>query len=215
MKKNGFIATSLIYSFFLIFITLFLTIVADYLQNKVSLNVIEKSIKDEINNSMGLKDFEVGDMVILTDDFNTTNVYSQWVVANINYISKKIVLYSYDFKGDLPSSFTISKPDLRISNFDSDIEFAYKNNTYYNKIIYTFSTNKGAITSYGIVDNNGNEMLVSLSCNPSGTGGYDFNTNCIMSGSSGNKRKRIEFNIGDTRYNSQTDDAGTILLDVV
>ena len=40
MKKNGFIATSLIYSFFLIFITLFLTIIADYLQDKVLLRFI-------------------------------------------------------------------------------------------------------------------------------------------------------------------------------
>ena len=45
MNKKGFIATSLIYSFFLIFITLFLTIIADYLQNKVLLNTIEKGKK--------------------------------------------------------------------------------------------------------------------------------------------------------------------------
>ena len=61
MNNKGFIATSLIYSFFLIFITLFLTIIADYLQNKVLLNTIEKGIKEDINNSMGIQDFEVGD----------------------------------------------------------------------------------------------------------------------------------------------------------
>ena len=53
MNNKGFIATSLIYSFFLIFITLFLTIIADYLQNKVLLNTIEKGIKEDINNSNG------------------------------------------------------------------------------------------------------------------------------------------------------------------
>lgn len=61
MNNKGFIATSLIYSFFLIFITLFLTIIADYLQNKVLLNTVEKSIKEDINNTMGIQDFEVGD----------------------------------------------------------------------------------------------------------------------------------------------------------
>ena len=59
MNNKGFIATSLIYSFFLIFITLFLTIIADYLQNKVLLNTVEKSIKEDINNTMGIQDFEV------------------------------------------------------------------------------------------------------------------------------------------------------------
>lgn len=63
MNNKGFIATSLIYSFFLIFVTLFLTIIADYLQNKVLLNTIEKGIKEDINNSMGIQDFEVGDII--------------------------------------------------------------------------------------------------------------------------------------------------------
>ena len=64
MNKKGFIATSLIYSFFLIFITLFLTIIADYLQNKVLLNTIEKGIKEELNNGMGCSDFEAGDRLV-------------------------------------------------------------------------------------------------------------------------------------------------------
>ena len=63
MNNKGFIATSLIYSFFLIFITLFLTIIADYLQNKVLLNTIEKGIKDDINSTMGIQDFEVGSFI--------------------------------------------------------------------------------------------------------------------------------------------------------
>lgn len=70
MNNKGFIATSLIYSFFLIFITLFLTIIADYLQNKVLLNTIEKGIKEDINNSMGIQDFEVGDII----NFNIDNI---------------------------------------------------------------------------------------------------------------------------------------------
>lgn len=63
-KKNGFIATSLIYSFFLIFITLFLTIIADFLQNKVLLNTIENDIKEEINNSKYITDFIDGSDIL-------------------------------------------------------------------------------------------------------------------------------------------------------
>lgn len=63
-RKNGFIATSLIYSFFLVFITLFLTIIADYLQNKVLLNTIENDIKEDINNSKYITDFVDGSDVL-------------------------------------------------------------------------------------------------------------------------------------------------------
>ena len=63
MNKKGFIATSLIYSFFLIFITLFLTIIADYLQNKVLLNTIENGIKEDINKGMGISSFKQGDIL--------------------------------------------------------------------------------------------------------------------------------------------------------
>ena len=69
-KKNGFIATSLIYSFFLVFITLFLTIIADYLQNKVLLNTIESDIKENINGTKNIGDFKVGDVLF----FQFTNV---------------------------------------------------------------------------------------------------------------------------------------------
>lgn len=56
-NKKGFIATSLIYSFFLAFVTLFLTVVADYLQNKVLLNSIEEGIKTEVNDEIYVTDF--------------------------------------------------------------------------------------------------------------------------------------------------------------
>lgn len=73
-KKNGFIATSLIYSFFLIFITLFLTIIADYLQNKVLLNTIESDIKEEINATKSIGDFKIGDILVFEEgDYSSLN----------------------------------------------------------------------------------------------------------------------------------------------
>ncbi len=83
MNNKGFIATSLIYSFFLIFITLFLTIIADYLQNKVLLNTIEKGIKEDINNSMGIQDFEVGDKLYFVENINDFN--GLYYICSISY----------------------------------------------------------------------------------------------------------------------------------
>ena len=48
MKKNGFIATSLLYTFFLAFITLFIGMITIYLQNRVYLNKLEDSSKNAI-----------------------------------------------------------------------------------------------------------------------------------------------------------------------
>ena len=48
MKKNGFIATSLLYTFFLAFIALFTGMIAIYLQNRVYLIKLEDSSKNAI-----------------------------------------------------------------------------------------------------------------------------------------------------------------------
>lgn len=47
-KTNGFIATSLLYSFFLVFITVFVAMLAIYLQNRVYLDKLEDSSKNFI-----------------------------------------------------------------------------------------------------------------------------------------------------------------------
>ena len=86
MKKNGFIATSLIYSFFLIFITLFLSVIADYLQQKVLLNTIETGIKQDINNSLGIQDFRIGDVITFDKNFPNNNLKEkQCTINNITY----------------------------------------------------------------------------------------------------------------------------------
>ncbi len=129
MKKNGFIATSLIYSFFLIFVTLFLTIIADYLQNKVLLNTIESSIKNDINDSLGIQDFKVGDILFFTNDIlqcigNTNSVNlencgfdstAKYYIKDIEYkvedeteISGKDLLYigKYKNNGEIDETYT-------------------------------------------------------------------------------------------------------------
>ena len=87
MNNKGFIATSLIYSFFLIFVTLFLGIIADYLQDKVLLNTIEKGIKEDLNSSMGIQDFEVGDVLSFIGDIGLTNATGICRITDIKYKS--------------------------------------------------------------------------------------------------------------------------------
>lgn len=128
MNKKGFIATSLIYSFFLVFVTLFLVIIADYLQNKVLLNTIEKGIKDELNTSIGILDLEVGQIFTfdrdLTIDGVPFGIDSTWILAGIDYNNKDIVLYNTSAseiecdtynENDYVSESNI-KADLLISN---------------------------------------------------------------------------------------------------
>ena len=141
MNKNGFIATSLIYSFFLIFVTLFLTIIADYLQDKVLLNTIEKGIKDEINNNMSIEDFEVGDVLFFDNSMTGKYEYyknKQWIVARINYdyntiSNSELVLYSFNVEetSDMDDK-------LYFSDINEDLSFGYFNNTYLKKMISAF-----------------------------------------------------------------------------
>lgn len=140
MNNKGFIATSLIYSFFLIFITLFLTIIADYLQNKVLLNTIEKGIKDDINSTMGIQDFEVGSFIGITVSCDNVNGAELYVISKVDYNNNEIILYSLDTTTD-------ESNDIR-----TDIDTGYMNATYYNKILYSFKDNTGN-KSYKINDN--------------------------------------------------------------
>ena len=216
MNKNGFIATSLIYSFFLIFITLFLTIIADYLQDKVLLSTIEKGIKDEINSTMGITDFEVGDMVSFVDDcsqITSPGIDNQWVVVNVDNLNKKIIFYSYDFNGNNgPNAFKSTTP-LEKKDIDNDIEFGYRNSTYFNKILYTFANKDGEdnVDKY-LIDTT---ECISTNCENAVPGEYNFGNNCIQRCDSITRtRKRLEVNVGDTKYNKCVNDSVVIILDV-
>lgn len=191
MKKNGFIATSLIYSFFLIFITLFLSVIADYLQNKVLLDTIEKGIKDDINTTMGIKDFEVGDMVGIVsscDKINTSDE-SLYTIASVivddtskcsNDEDNCLILYGVKLGDDYTE--TVSYEDIV-----KDIDFGYQNNTYYNKIIYNFDTSSGD-NSYNLGDGY-NAYKNESSCSTE-TNNYSSNLNCIKKDSATNSNYR-------------------------
>ena len=144
-NKNGFIATGLIYSFFLIFLTLFLTVITKNIKNKVSLNYVEDEIKSNLNANKSVRDFKVGDLVYfasgctIPSDY-ATMVENLYVVARVetdNVVcggtDNCLVLYSF--------GLTDSDTDaLNFSDLEKDISTGYMNGTYVNKILYTFDT---------------------------------------------------------------------------
>ena len=120
-KKNGFIATSLIYSFFLVFITLFLTIIADYLQNKVLLNTIESDIKEDINKTKYITDFIDGsDIVTIQWTGSIANVkcgssLGSWNLSNCSSIDSTIL-----YKVIRKEAYTSSKIDTLVLENQND-----------------------------------------------------------------------------------------------
>ncbi len=48
-KKNGFIATSLIYSFFLVFLMILVGVMANYSNDRIQLNRLKQDTKEQLN----------------------------------------------------------------------------------------------------------------------------------------------------------------------
>lgn len=99
MKKNGFIATSLLYSFFLIFCALLLTLVASYAHNRLLLNNIINNTKLELSdiNNRSASKLKVGDYLKMSLFSNEKYIYIKdklWIVASIDDTNNTINLLS-------------------------------------------------------------------------------------------------------------------------
>lgn len=78
MKKNGFIATSILYSIFLVFLTLFLALILAYLHNQILLQKINDEAKSnllKINNTK-ISDLNIGDYVQFMNDPSMGETYN-------------------------------------------------------------------------------------------------------------------------------------------
>ncbi|MDD2409227.1 MAG: hypothetical protein PHD03_00685 [Bacilli bacterium] len=89
MKKNGFIATSLLYSFFLVFCALLLALVATYVHNRLLLNNLTNNVKDELSNinNRTATELKIGDYVKMSlfSNERSINISDKlWVVASID-----------------------------------------------------------------------------------------------------------------------------------
>lgn len=115
MKRNGFIATSILYSIFLVFLTLFLALILTYLHNQILLQKVnEKAWENlmKINNTK-ISDLKIGDYIQFMDDpiigehSNSTdpefdinqatesvlNQTAKWIVADIEESSNNKTYY--------------------------------------------------------------------------------------------------------------------------
>ena len=201
MKKNGFIATSLIYSFFLIFITLFLTIIVDYLQQRVLLNEAEAGVKAELNKVIGIKDFVAGDFISFdsTCSGNDIPASRQYVVANIviddaskcdGTHSDCLILYSLQ----LANSFTVAYPSsiLTYNDIKNDLEDGIKNATFINDILYTYDgTNSYKINEGSTKYNISKTKTSCVTATEKKT--YETDKGCIKSGEGTNNRNRVVY----------------------
>ena len=81
MHKNGFIATSLIYSFFLIFLAIIANILFSYAHNRILLNNINEGILDDLNESISNK------YIILENHLKNGNMETDdsWLLNNAVY----------------------------------------------------------------------------------------------------------------------------------
>ena len=189
MKSNnkGFIATSLIYSFFLIFISLFIAVIGDYLQNKVLLETTEIGIKDELNAFVDIRSFKVGDMIVFDNGCTgTTTENNTYIIANIDTLYNNVVLYSYGLKTSYDSNCGDNICSLTTSLINTDLTNVGNLNTKnLDNIIFTYDTTLSetyyiGTSSYVKKDKTGASCTSTL---------YDENAKgCIIS--SGNSRYR-------------------------
>lgn len=92
MKNNkGFIAISLIYSFFLVFLMTLLTIVADFAHNRILLNDVKKTTQEKLN---GLSEFNPISLKASTYTAGSSVTYASdtWKVLKDNGNSVTLIL---------------------------------------------------------------------------------------------------------------------------
>lgn len=101
MKKNGFIATSLLYAFFLVFISLFLVLLLNYLHNRLLIQKIDDNARDILSgiNNTKLTQLKVGDYVVWknaspTAASNPLSEEGKWQVYQVSNDGKSIYMLS-------------------------------------------------------------------------------------------------------------------------
>lgn len=110
MKKNGFIATSVLYSFFLVFVSLFVALVTAYLHNRILLSKMNESAWETlvgINNTK-LSDLSVGDYIKFdtSKEGSALNKDATWTVAYITESGANKTIYFI-------SDISAQKPEVK------------------------------------------------------------------------------------------------------
>lgn len=93
MNKKGFVASSILYSFLIVFVALIMTIIANYAHNRVLMNRISDDIKKEVETT---NDNDISGAIapeIWAKFTPITYVDNHWIVANSN--NKNATWYNY------------------------------------------------------------------------------------------------------------------------
>ena len=158
-KKNGFISTSVIYSFFLIFVTLFLGLILNYTHNRILINRINEAALNDINKikNARISNLNVGDYVLfeLKDDIQDKINPTTYILANIYEDGTYEFLSTTD---TFNSSYNSESEFLTIDKFN-DLRDTYKNTYKYSDTNNNMNINIVNISSLkrvrdNITDNN-------------------------------------------------------------
>ena len=113
MRKNGFIATSLLYAFFLVFISLFVALLLAYLHNRLLISKINEDARNSLTgiNNTKLSDISVGSYVQWrnanpTLKTNPMNDEGKWILSKVEEDDTNKTLY-------LISDLQTSYPSVR------------------------------------------------------------------------------------------------------
>ena len=178
-NKKGFIATSLMYSFFIVFALLALTILATYSHYRYLNNDLNMSILEELNHKISSKYARLYNFVedgsFEDDSFNwseysssISNSYSS-KICNMNDLKNKLLESNpyftgygsnYYFYGEEPynyAKYEYSSTKYRIVSINSSINLVPDNQDYYNSEYYwnntsSHPTSVSSISSNYLID---------------------------------------------------------------
>lgn len=131
MRKNGFIATSLLYSFFLVFCALLVGLVGNYLHNQILLNNVIDGVKEDLSRKLTIADVKVGDRVKMPLFIYGKTTDTEWIVSDNNGSSATIVSTGIEFTTNLYNSTEELNSELRTYHIQltgNEIAVTYLNN---------------------------------------------------------------------------------------
>ena len=196
-KKNGFIATSIMYSFFAVFSMVALIILATYSHYRVLINNINNNVLNELNTQIASKYTTIYNLVNNGDFEEDTD----WNYTNTTRITKDVP-YGSSYSGTY--SARMPKTD---SSFNQTFSIKDKVNAdnKYHKIYVAFRVfRNGPVTGTGTINLNasGNDYAINGSTLTGGFSNWTLYSEIIKVGVTNETDWTLNFNIaGNTKDN--------------
>lgn len=154
MNNKGFIATSLVYAFFLVFVAVVATVLATYTHNRILISNVNGGVQEDLNQSIGSKYITIKN-ILKNSDFEED---SYWTFGNTYNLDPTFSSYR-------------GVKSLSISKGDSFIEQRVKNliaNHYYYVRYYIFRNglfNEGSSSAVTLQNLENNNITVDFNLN--------------------------------------------------